>query len=108
MFYLKLSKELGKPCGVTETGVEGIQRDGAPEKNYWTQQILTPATGQFISMIVMWRNEYDPGNSGNHFYSVYEGHTSASSFLKLYQSPVSFFSADLPNMYVIAEGITIK
>lgn len=103
-----LSKELGKPCGVTETGVEGIQRDGVPEKNYWTQQILTPATGQFISMIVMWRNEYDPGNSGSHFYSVYDGHTSASNFLKLYQSPVSFFSADIPNMYVMAEGITVK
>jgi len=103
-----LSRELKKPCGVTETGVEGIQRDGIPEKNYWTQQILTPATGQFISMIVMWRNQYDPGESGKHFYSVYPGHASEKSFIKMYESPVSFFSGDLPDMYKMASGLTVQ
>lgn len=104
----RLSKELKKPCGVTETGVEGIQRGGVPEKSYWTQQILTPATGQFISMIVMWRNAYDPSENGNHFYSIYKGHASERSFIKMYESPVSFFSNDLPKMYVKAEGITVN
>jgi len=104
----RLSRELKKPCGVTETGVEGIQRDGVPEKNYWTQQILTPATGQFVSMIVMWRNEYDPSERGKHFYSVFKGHASENSFVKMYESPVSFFSNDLPDMYVMAEGITVN
>jgi len=103
-----LSRELKKPCGVTETGVEGIQRDGVPEKNYWTQQILTPATGQFISLIVMWRNEYNPSESGKHFYSVFKGHASEKSFVKMYESPVSFFSGDLPNMYQMAEGLTVN
>ncbi|OJV76780.1 MAG: beta-mannosidase [Bacteroidia bacterium 44-10] len=104
----KLSKELKKPCGVTETGVEGIQRNGVPEKDYWTQQILTPATGQFISLIVMWRNEYDPSENGKHFYSVFKGHQSESSFLEMYSSPLSFFSGDLPDMYRMPENITIK
>lgn len=104
----RLSKELKKPCGVTETGVEGIQRNGVPEKDYWTQQILTPATGQFISLIVMWRNEYDPSENGNHFYSVFKGHPSENSFLEMYNSPLSFFSVDLPDMYRMPEGITIE
>lgn len=104
----RLSKELKKPCGVTETGVEGIQREGIPEKNYWTQQILAPATGQFVSLIVMWRNEYDPSESGSHFYSVYKGHVSEKSFLKMYESSLSFFSNDLPDMYTMAEGITVN
>ncbi|MDH6309066.1 mannan endo-1,4-beta-mannosidase [Dysgonomonas sp. PFB1-18] len=104
----RLSKELKKPCGVTETGVEGIQRGGVPEKNYWTQQILTPASGQFISLIVMWRNAYDPGESGKHFYSAFKGHASEKNFIKMYDSPVSFFSGDLPNMYQMAEGLTVN
>jgi len=104
----RLSKELKKPCGVTETGVEGIQRDGIPEKNYWTQQILTPAIGQNISMIVMWRNAYDPSEGGNHFYSVFKDHASEKSFIKMYESPISFFSKDLPDMYKGVDGITVK
>lgn len=104
----RLSRELKKPCGVTETGVEGIQRDGVPEKNYWTQQILTPATGQFVSMIVMWRNKYDPSESESHFYSVFKGHRSEKSFIKMYESSISLFSAELPDMYTMAEGMSVK
>ncbi|MCC8171991.1 MAG: glycoside hydrolase family 26 protein [Parabacteroides sp.] len=104
----RLSKELKKPCGVTETGVEGIQRDDVPEKNYWTRQILAPATGQFISLIVMWRNAYDPGESGKHFFSVYKGHASEKSFIKMYESSASFFSKDLPEMYQMAEALTVN
>ena len=37
-----------RPCGVTETGVEGFT-----DKDYWSKQILTPATGRKVSMIVM-------------------------------------------------------
>lgn len=103
-----LSKELKKPCGVTETGVEGIQRNGVPEANYWTQQILQPFTGQKVSMVVMWRNKYDPSESGSHFFSVFKGHASEASFLQLYNSPLSYFSADLPNMYRMPDGFRVK
>ncbi len=103
-----LSKELKKPCGVTETGVEGIQRNGVPEANYWTQQILQPFTGQMVSMVVMWRNKYDPSESGNHFFSVFKGHASEASFLKLYNSPLSYFSADLPDMYRMPDNFRVK
>jgi mannan endo-1,4-beta-mannosidase len=97
----KLSKELKKPCGVTETGVEGIRdNNGAPVRNYWTQQILNPASGQTVSMIVMWRNQYDPSESGHHYFSVFNGHTSADDFKTMYRNAVSIFSKDLPDMYV--------
>lgn len=104
----KLSGELKKPCGVTETGVEGIQDNGSPERNYWTKQILSPAAGQAVSLIVLWRNKYDPAETGNHFFSVYSGHASASDFLKMYESPTTFFSQELPDMYTSAEGITVN
>ncbi len=59
-----LSKEKKKPCGVTETGIEGV-RDGSGEeyRKYWTDQILTPIIGKEISLVVMWRNKYDPTHS---------------------------------------------
>jgi mannan endo-1,4-beta-mannosidase len=104
----KLSKELKKPCGITETGVEGIcNSDGTPAKNYWTQQILTPASGQTISMIVMWRNKYDPSEGGPHFFSVFKGHASADDFITMYKNNFSVFSKDLPDMYKMAENVTV-
>jgi mannan endo-1,4-beta-mannosidase len=105
----KLSKELKKPCGITETGVEGIRNnDGTPVKNYWTQQILNPTSGQTVSMIVMWRNKYDPTESGHHYYSVFKGHASADDFKTMYRNDVSIFSNDLPDMYKAVENITVN
>lgn len=99
-----LSKAKKKPCGVTETGVEGFQ-----DKDYWTKQILTPATGRNVSMIVMWRNKYVASNEADqHYFSIFKGHPSEADFQKLYKSPLSFFSGDMPDMYQMAEGVTIN
>ena len=46
--------------------------------------------------------------SESHFYSVFKGHASEKSFIKMYESPVSLFSADLPDMYTMAEGMNVK
>ncbi|MBL2376720.1 beta-mannosidase, partial [Klebsiella pneumoniae] len=76
-----LSSKKMKPCGVTETGVESFSAS-----DYWTKQILTPATGRKVSMIVMWRNKFVAGNEADkHYYSVFKGHPSAADFLKFYQ-----------------------
>ena len=104
-----LSKELKKPCGVTETGIEGITNsDGSACINYWSNQILTPVTGRAVSMIVMWRNKYDPQQSGTHFYSVFPGQASVTDVVKMYKSPISLFSKDLPDMYKPALGVTVQ
>lgn len=98
-----ISKEKMKPCGVTETGVEAFT-----DRDYWTKQILTPATGRFVSLIVTWRNKYDPQEEGTHYFSVFKGHPSESDFIKFYNSPISFFSKDLPDMYIQAENVVVK
>lgn len=90
-----VSAKKHKPCGVTETGVEGFT-----DKRYWTEQILNPAEGRYVSMIVMWRNKYVNGNeTDKHYFSVYPGHVSAADFVRFYNSGVTFFSRDLPDMY---------
>lgn len=104
-----LSQEKKKPCGVTETGIEGIKNsDGSDCTDYWTKQILTPLTGRKVSMVVMWRNKYDPSSSGVHYYSVFPGQASVTNFTTLYKSSISLFSKDLPDMYTMAERVTIK
>mgnify|MGYP004437572961 CR=1 FL=1 len=83
--------------------------DGVPEKNYWTQQILTPATGQFVSMIVMWRNKFVGGNESDmHYFSVFKGHASEADFIKFHANELTFFSSDLPDMYQMPENVEVK
>jgi len=103
----KLSKTKMKPCGVTETGVEGIIKDGKPYTEYWTNEMLMPLTGRKVSMVVMWRNAHDPNNGGHHFYGPHPGHESAPDFVKFYKSSVTFFSNDLPNMYAPVKNVNV-
>lgn len=104
-----LSKEKKKPCGVTETGIEGIRKgDGSEYTNYWTEEMLTPLIGRNVSLVVMWRNQYDPSHTGHHFYGPWAGHSSAADFVTFYESPITLFSKDLPNMYQMAEGVTVE
>lgn len=99
----KVSMAKKKPCGVTETGVEGFTA-----KDYWSTNIHAPLTGRRVSMVVTWRNKYDPAESGTHFYSVFPGHPSAADFVKMYNQQNSFFCNDLPDMYVQAEYVTVN
>lgn len=100
----KLSKKKSKPCCVSETGVEGFTAT-----DYWTKQILTPATGRTLSYIVTWRNKFVGGDdSDNHYYSVWKGHPSEKDFMKFYNSAITFFCNDLPDMYVMPEGVNIN
>jgi len=99
-----VSKKKMKPCGVTETGVEGFK-----QTDYWTNNILAPMTGRTVSLLVTWRNKYVALNEDDkHFFSVYPGHPSAADFVKMYNSSVTYFCSDLPDMYKMAEGVTVK
>lgn len=103
-----LSQQKLKPCGVTETGVEGIVKNGVPYDTYWTNEISVPLTGKKVSMVVMWRNKYDPLHEGTHFYAPFEGHSSEANFKLLYASPNMVFSKKLPDMYTMAANTTVK
>lgn len=101
-----LSSNKMKPCGVTETGIEGIKKgDGTPYTDYWSKEILTPATGQKVSLVIVWRNAYQ---NATHFYGPFKGCDSEADFVKFYKSSITLFSNDLPNMYTMANGITVK
>lgn len=100
----KLSNSKLKPCGVTETGVEGFS-----DADYWTKQILTPATGRNLSMVVMWRNKFVGANENDkHYYSIWKGHPSEKDFMKFYNSSITFFSKDLPDMYSAVDGVNVN
>lgn len=99
-----LSTEKLKPCGVTETGQESFTK-----ADYWTSCILAPLMSQRVSMVVMWRNKYVGDNEADkHYYSVYPGHVSEEDFRIMYGRSRSLFSADLPDMYTMAENVTVQ
>ena len=99
----KVSQAKKKPCGVTETGVEGFK-----VKDYWITNIAAPMAGRKVSLLVTWRNKYDPEGSGNHYFSVFPGHISTDSFVAMYNRKDTAFCRDLPDMYSPAANITVK
>lgn len=100
----EVSKAKMKPCGVTETGIESFS-----QVDYWSRQIMAPTEGKRISMVVMWRNKYVGTNEADkHYYSVFPGHPSEEDFRKMYASPRTLFSKDLPDMYTLPAQIAIK
>lgn len=100
----RISASKNKPCGVTETGVEGFTK-----ATYWTENIHAPMTGRKVSLLVTWRNKYvGTDESDKHYFSVYPGHPSAADFVSMYRQNNTFFRSDLPDMYKMAENITVK
>ncbi|MCR5002962.1 MAG: glycoside hydrolase family 26 protein [Bacteroidales bacterium] len=99
----KVSENKKKPVGVTETGVEGFKAT-----DYWTVNIHAPLTGRRVSLVVTWRNKYVSDESDKHYFSVYPGHPSEKDFVKMYKMDNTFFCNDLPQMYKMADGVTVK
>ncbi len=99
----KVSQEKKKPCGVTETGVEGFN-----VKDYWITNIAAPMAGRKVSLLVTWRNKHDPSEEGSHWFSVFPGHISEKSFVEMYNRPDTAFCNDLPDMYEMAENVTVE
>ncbi len=103
----KVSQSKKKPCGVTETGVEGL---GAKVKapNYWITNIAAPMAGRKVSLLVTWRNKYDPSEEGTHYFSVFPGHAYEKSFIEMYKRSDTAFCEDLPDMYSPAANVTVN
>lgn len=99
----KVSQAKLKPCGVTETGVEGLSA-----KDYWITNIAAPMAGRKVSLLVTWRNKYDPAEEGKHYFSVFPGHVSEKSFVEMYKRSDTAFCEDLPDMYTMAENVIVK
>lgn len=93
-----LSTYLGKPVGVTETGLENNH-----STDYWTSDVLKPLKKYPVSMVVAWRNE-----KPSHAYGPYPGDASADDFIQFYNDDFTLFESDLPDLYKMPEGVTVK
>lgn len=94
----ELSAELRKPVGVTETGLENNHTT-----DYWTKDVLTPLKHANVSLVVAWRND-----NPKHAYGPYPSDASADDFTTFYKDGFTMFEKDLPDMYRMPEGITVK
>ena len=83
----ELAAEKNKPCGVTETGIEGV---GYPR--YFTEEILPVLEENKISMVIFWRND---DRSEKHHFISYKGHNSEEDFKKFCESPVILLEGDM-------------
>lgn len=94
----ELSHTLMKPVGVTETGLEN---NHTPD--YWTKNVLAPLKGSNCVMVVAWRNE-----KTSHAFGPYPADVSAEDFKTFYNDEFTLFERDLPGMYRMPAGITVK
>jgi len=94
----ELSQILKKPVGVTETGLENNHT-----ADYWTNNVLSPLKGSNCVMVVAWRNE-----KTSHAFGPYPADISAEDFKTFYNDKYTIFERDLPRMYMMPDGITVK
>lgn len=93
-----LSVTLGKPVGVTETGLENNHT-----ADYWTKDVLAPLKDVRVSLVVAWRND-----KPSHAYGPYPSDASVEDFAKFYKDRFTLFERDLPDMYRMPGDVTIK
>jgi mannan endo-1,4-beta-mannosidase len=74
----ELSGEKGKPCGITEIGLEGV-----PYDKYFTQEILPPIEKNKLSLFVFWRND---DIMATHHFLPYKGHKAETDFIEFCNS----------------------
>ena len=82
----ELASEKNKPCGVTETGIEGVEYP-----RYFTEDVLPVLEVNKLSMITFWRND---DRSEKHHFISYKGHSSEEDFKKFCESPVILLETD--------------
>jgi mannan endo-1,4-beta-mannosidase len=85
-YLSELAVEKNKPCGITETGIEGV-----PYPYYFTEEVLPVLEENKLSMIVFWRND---DRSEKHHFISYKGHSSEADFKKFCESPVILLEKD--------------
>lgn len=94
----EVSVYLTKPVGVTETGLENDHTS-----DYWTKEVLRSLKQYPISMVVAWRND-----NPLHAYGPYPGDASADDFKQFYKDDFTLFERDLPDMYKMPKGVTVR
>ncbi len=83
----ELSEEKRKPCGVTETGIEGVKYPA-----YFTEEILPTLKKNEVSFIVFWRNDDE---MENHHFLPFKGDVAHKDFVKFCKDPKILLLKDL-------------
>lgn len=87
-----------KLAALTEGGQETVHQPA-----FWTNMILANITAnektRRISYLLVWRNANKARENIDHFYAPYKGHASEADFKAFYDSPVTLFESDLPDLY---------
>jgi len=88
-YLSELSRLKNKPCGITETGIEGVDYPA-----YFTEEVLPVLEQNKVSMIVFWRSDDE---MENHHYVPYKGHSAEKDFIRFTQSPRILLEKDITN-----------
>ena len=83
----ELSVQKQKPCGITETGIEGVNYP-----TYFTEEVRPALENNPVSLIVFWRND---SRSKPHHFLPYKGHPAEADFVRFTQWPVILLEKDL-------------
>jgi mannan endo-1,4-beta-mannosidase len=90
---VQIAEDRDKIPALTETGLDKLQ---IPD--WWTGRLLAGIvanqTTRRIAYLLVWRNA-----STEHFHAPYPGQASAADFILFYNSPITVFESDLPDMY---------
>lgn len=94
----EVSKRVHKPVGVTETGLENDHN-----ADYWTHDVLPALRNQPCCMVVAWRND-----NPRHAFGPYPSDSTAADFKLFYNDSWTVFEQDMPDMYRLPKGVTVK
>ena len=93
-----LAEEKNKIAALTEGGQETIHQE-----KFWTEMILNNIQAndrtKRISWFLVWRNANKEREKRDHYYAPYRGHKSEKDFMEFYNSPITLFENQLPDMY---------
>lgn len=94
----KVAEQVHKPVGVTETGLENDHT-----ADYWTHDVLPALRDRRCCMVVAWRND-----NPRHAFGPYPADASAEDFKRFFADSRTLFECDLPDMYRMPRGVTVK
>lgn len=94
----EVSERVHKPVGVTETGLENDHN-----ADYWTHDVLPALRNRPCCMVVAWRND-----NPRHAYGPYPSDSTAADFKLFFDDAQTIFENDLPDMYRMPKGVTVK
>lgn len=88
---------------------DGNRCQGFTDKDYWSKQILTPATGRKKPVWLWCGTSLSEAMNRTCIISVFKGHASEADFIKFHANESWLSSVeDLPDMYQMPENVEVN